>query len=1042
MNKATIQRLETVNDGFFALNKDLAVTYIDNAAEQLLACKSNEVLGRNLLDSFPQSSGTILEERLAWAIQENCTVSFEACLGTGSPAIVYRFRVYPNDQGISVYFQPIIEDAEQRQTATEEFRQTKELLQQEIIEREQVEKEREKLLSTEHKQRLQAETLAEATLALTSLTSLADVLDEILRQVKRLVPYRTAHIVLLQGENLRIASWQGYRARGSEALISSLVQPLADFPLDREVVRSQQPVVIADTHQEPRWIVQDGTSWIKSHMVIPICLAKQVLGLLRLDAAIPNRFSAEDVATLQPLVNAAAIALENARLYDHALQEIAERARAEEALRDSVKQLKLAYEQANIYAQELNKEVTERKQAEQEIRRQNRELVLLNRIIAASARGLEPEEILDLACRELAIALKVSQATATLLNRDKNIATVVAEYLTEDGPTLRDSMIHIQDDPSLQHLLYTKAPLVVTDIQKDPRLASVNLYRQRGVVSILTLPLIIENEVTGKLSLETIESRLFSTEEINLAWSVAEQVAGVMARSSLAQTRQRLTTAIEQAAESVVVTDTGGAIIYVNPAFERITGCSRAEAIGQNMVNLFKSDQQDDTVYQTMWTTIQQGEVWHGRLINKKKNGSVYTEDATISPVRSDTGAIVNYVAVMRDVTHELQLEEQYRQAQKMEAIGLLAGGIAHDFNNLLTAINGFAEMLVLELSAKDMPTHELAGNILKAGQRAADLVRQLLAFSRKQIIQPQVLDLNKIVSDMGSMLGRLIGSHIEMTMSLAQELWHVKVDPAQLEQVVVNLVVNACDAMPEGGRLIIETANVVLDEAHTADRLGVQPGEYVVLSVSDTGLGMSKEVQSHIFEPFFTTKEKGKGTGLGLSTVFGIVKQNGGHIFVYSEPGQGTTFKIYLSRTDEAIDTRKPRSQRYKQFVNLPQGQETVFLVEDEAAVRDLAARILRRQGYTVVEASNGEEALKLIETYTDEIHILLTDTIMPKLGGEALATQFRTLRPAAKILFTSGYSDKIIVSSDVLGDNIEFIQKPFSAVELANKIRSVLDS
>jgi PAS domain S-box-containing protein len=516
---------------------------------------------------------------------------------------------------------------------------------------------------------------------------------------------------------------------------------------------------------------------------------------------------------------------------------------------------------------------------------------------------------------------------------------------------------------------------------------------------------------------------------------VADQVAGMLAQVRLIQIHQHLITAIEQSVESVLITNTKGDILYVNPAFERISGYSRAETIGQNP-RLLKSGKHDVAFYQNLWASITAGQVWRGRFINKKKNGTLYTDEATITPVRDKNGEIVNYVAVQRDVTHELQLEEQYHQAQKMEAIGRLTGGIAHDFNNLLTAINGFAELLHVRLSPNN-PHRKLADHILDSGQRATDLVKQLLAFSRKQIIEPRVLDLNGVVVKMDKMLRRIIGEDLEMVTLLASGLWPVKVDPAQIEQVIINLAVNARDAMPKGGKLTIETANVVLDDNYVAAHLEAQPGEHVLLTISDTGSGMSDEVQAHIFEPFFTTKEQGKGTGLGLATVFGIIKQSGGNIQVYSEEGLGTTFKIYLPRAEE-VSLATTQSD---QAGDIPRGTETVLLAEDEATVRNLTAELLRTQGYTVLEADNGEEGLRLAQEHRETIQLLLTDVVMPQMGGKELARRLRAIHPEIKILFVSGYTDDAIVHHGVLESEVAFIQKPFSAVTLARKVRDVLD-
>jgi two-component system cell cycle sensor histidine kinase/response regulator CckA len=512
-------------------------------------------------------------------------------------------------------------------------------------------------------------------------------------------------------------------------------------------------------------------------------------------------------------------------------------------------------------------------------------------------------------------------------------------------------------------------------------------------------------------------------------------VTDITERKRAEEARARLATAIDQAAESIVITDTAGAIQYVNPAFERITGYSQAEAIGQNP-RLLKSGKQNAAFYEHLWATIAAGQVWQGRLVNRKKDGSFFTEEATISPVRDESGAIVNYVAVKRDVTRELQLEEQYRQAQKMEAVGRLTAGVAHDFNNILTAINGFSELMSLEL-APDHPLQASVQKVLGSGQRAAGLVRQLMAFSRKQIVQPEVLDLNAVLANVDKMLRRIIGEDIALQTIPAPGLWLTRADPVQVEQVILNLAVNARDAMPEGGKLTIETANVTLDEAYAAGHLGAQPGEYALLAISDTGIGMNEEVKSHLFEPFFTTKELGRGTGLGLATVYGIVKQSGGDVQVYSEAGVGTTFKVYLPRVGPAAPPPAPPPARPE----MPAGRETVLLVEDDEGARELARRVLGGLGYTLLEAKDGQEALRLAADYPDTIHLLLTDVVMPGMGGTVLAEQLARSRPDLKTLYMSGYTDNAIAHHGVLDPGIAFLQKPFGPMELARKVRAVLN-
>jgi signal transduction histidine kinase len=399
-------------------------------------------------------------------------------------------------------------------------------------------------------------------------------------------------------------------------------------------------------------------------------------------------------------------------------------------------------------------------------------------------------------------------------------------------------------------------------------------------------------------------------------------------------------------------------------------------------------------------------------------------------------GVPVGRLAVARDITERRSLEDQLRQAQKMEGIGRLAGGIAHDFNNLLTAIGGRC-YLVLDQLAPDHPLRHDLEIVQDAAERAARLTHQLLAFSRKQVLEPRVLDLTATVADIEPLLQRLIGEDIEVTMTLGSALGSVKVDPGQIEQLIINLAVNARDAMPQGGRLTLLTANVSLDEAYARLHAGVEPGRYVMLVVNDTGHGMDATTQARIFEPFFTTKEEGKGTGLGLATVYGIVKQSNGHIAVESAPGQGATFKIYLPIVDALPTTDAP----VKGSGATPRGSETVLLVEDDEALRSLAREILQVQGYTVLEAGVPGDAMRIAAGHQTPIHLLVTDVVMPQMNGKQLADRLRSGRPELKVLFMSGYTDSAIVEHGVLEPGIQFLHKPFTPAGLGAKVREALD-
>ncbi|MDD5542013.1 MAG: PAS domain S-box protein [Acidobacteriia bacterium] len=543
------------------------------------------------------------------------------------------------------------------------------------------------------------------------------------------------------------------------------------------------------------------------------------------------------------------------------------------------------------------------------------------------------------------------------------------------------------------------------------------------------------------LPLETLDRRAIAVEFVSNVYLVDHSkviqcnIRDITERKRAAAEHKRLMAAIEQVGEVIIMTDAQGIIQFVNPAFEKTTGYNREEAIGQTP-RILKSGKHDEQFYSNLWDTISGGRTWEGRMVNKRKEGTLYTEETTITPVRDASGRIVNYVAVKRDITEQLRLTDQFLQAQKMEAVGLLAGGVAHDFNNMLSVILGHTE-LMLDKVGPTLPLFDHLMEIRKAAERSANLTRQLLAFARKQTIDPKVLDLNETVERMLKMLRRLIGEDIDLVWLPESGLWQVKIDPTQVEQILANLCVNARDAIAEVGKVTIETGNASFDEVYCAAHAGFVPGEYAMLAVSDDGCGMDEETCGKIFEPFFTTKQVGQGSGLGLATVYGIVKQNNGFINLYSEPGKGTTFKIYLPRqAGQVVDTLK------ESVGQLPLSRgETVLVVEDEGSVLTLASAILDGLGYTVLTAAAPGEAMRLVEEYTGEIHLLMTDVILPEMNGRDLATQIKKTKPSIKCLFMSGYTANVIAHRSMLDEGVQFIPKPFSMRDLAIKVRTALE-
>jgi PAS domain S-box-containing protein len=514
----------------------------------------------------------------------------------------------------------------------------------------------------------------------------------------------------------------------------------------------------------------------------------------------------------------------------------------------------------------------------------------------------------------------------------------------------------------------------------------------------------------------------------------------ITARRRAEEQLVRIRQAVEGTSDAVAIADASGRATYLNRACVDLLGYTPDELNAAGGPPILYAD---DAARQEVYETILSGRSWSGEVELRRRDGRVVPVELKADAIKDEAGRLIGLVGICADVTARRKTaraleesREQLRQSQKMEAIGRLAGGVAHDFNNLLTVISGYSDF-ALQTLREDDPVYPLVEEVRRAADRAAALTRQLLAFGRKQLLQPKLVDLSATVSDLVRMLGRLIGEDVELVLRLDPALGRVLVDPGQVEQLVINLAVNARDAMPCGGRLTIETGNVDVDEARPDGIGDARTGPFVVLAFTDTGVGMSEEVKQRAFEPFFTTKGAGKGTGLGLSTVYGIVKQSGGFISVHTEEGRGSTFKAYFPRADSQAD----EPVAVADTAEIARGSETVLVVEDEPEVRKLTASVLERGGYTVLVAGNGGEALLLCETYEGPIHLMVTDVVMPRMGGRQLAERLAPLRPGMKVLYTSGYTDDAIVHHGMLEGEITLLAKPFTPDALLRRVREVLD-
>jgi len=770
----------------------------------------------------------------------------------------------------------------------------------------------------------------------------------------------------------------------------------AEIPYGRGVAgvvyESRAPVFVENIDHEPRWVNRHLVEEADLHAYagLPLIARDRAIGVLSIFFGEHRRFADEERELMGFLASQAAVAIDNARL----LQETERRRRTAEAHAE------------------------------------------IGRLLGQS---LDLAEVSDRIVESVRTLLRVANAALFRLRpetEDLESLSLRGDHGVGGGSRL----VYPLGQGAIGLAARSRRPVVTSDLLADPRIPQPPDHQVRmkraGFGAVLAVPLVVQGRVIGALSLGDTVGRQFTDEEVQVVEAFADRAAIALETARLYQevrdARDFLQSIAASSADAIVTTDVHGRITYWSPGAEEMFGYQAGEAFGRTAAEFYAGG--PDEARAIMARLLAEGRLRDYEAIVRGKDGHTLVGSASISLLRDASGALTGTVGVLKDVTGRRVLEESLRQSQKMEAVGRLAGGIAHDFNNLMTVVLGRSDLLLRQLRPED-PMRRDIELFRKTAMRATQLTRQLLAFSRKQVLQPKVLDLNAVVENMESMLRRLIGEDVALRTILPPALGRVKADPGQLEQVIVNLVVNARDAMPHGGKLTIETSDVELTDGE-AQHAGTRPGPTVVLAVTDTGTGMDAATQARIFEPFFTTKEQGKGTGLGLSTVYGIVQQSDGGISVHSAPGAGTTFKIYLPRIEEGVEI-VPSPELHQRAGG---GTETVLLVEDEDELRAVVRETLQMYGYTVLEAGHGGEAMLIAERYSGPIHLLLTDVVMPTMSGADLARRLAAVRLEMKILFVSGYTDDAIVHHGVLEPGTAFLEKPFNPEQLVRRVREVL--
>jgi len=880
--------------------------------------------------------------------------------------------------------------------------------------------------SEEEARRLAQENavMAEIGRIISSTLNIEEIYERFIEEVHKLIQGDRITIAIANpdGSTLTLAYAWGLEVAGRK---TGDVFPLAGTTSEKATQTRSSILTQEENMEEVLRLFPGLSSYYKagfqSMIVVSLISKNNVIGTLHFRSLKPKAYTQSDVLLAERVGNEIAGAIANAQLF-------AERKQAEASLRKSE-------EEARRLAQE------------------NAVMAEIGKIISST---LDIEEVYERFAEEMHKLISFGRVAVNII--DPKSYTFNIPYVSGTQVTNRRTGEVIPlAGTGAEEIMRTRTSILIHEENREAiisRCPSLVPIIQAGFQSIMMVPLISENEVIGVLNVQSTRPKAYTERDLRLAERISSQIAGAIANAllfigrkrseqALRESEERYRSILESVEDGYYEVDIAGNFTFFNDSLCRILGYSKDEMMGMN--NRQYTDRENaKKLYQAfnkVFRTEQSAKGCEWEII--KKDGTKRDVDASVSLIKDISGNRIGFRGIVRDITERKQaekemaaLQEQLRQSQKIEAIGQLAGGIAHDFNNAITLIKTCSQLALMDLKPGD-PLRQTFEMIDKATQQSANLTRQLLAFSRRQIMEMKVLDLNSLLGDMDKMLHRVIGEDIELVSMLAGDSGRVKVDPGQMEQVVLNLVLNSRDAMPRGGKLTIETAKVDLDEAYVNGHVGVKPGRYVRIAVSDTGVGMTTEVREKIFEPFFTTKEKGKGTGLGLSTVYGIVKQSGGNIWVYSEPGKGTTFKVYLPRVDEPLE--EERAKRIEE--ELPRGGETVLVAEDDGDVRNLVVQILRKQGYEVLEAANGGEAFMICEKHEGSIDLLVTDVVMPVMSGRELTDRLLLLHPKIKVLYMSGYTDDTVVRHGVLEEGVNFFQKPFSMEALVLKVREVLD-